>query len=264
MGSSVEQIKVWFRFVPREGWYPQDTEGLWATRLSADTAQVQGVPFLQDGVAEGDVVRFQTDTDGLHWAVGRISASGNCTIRVVPVPSGPLGRSPQAVHQRFARFGLGGEVFSEEFPMVALHRPTPTSAASRHSWLAGRRTDGGTTSSVASLTSGETPDPPRHPPRSINSLCWGPLVRGGEDTPGPRVLLSDLLVSLLHVDLHDRQARTVGGVSRLANPAAGLLSGRGRAKQSAQSTRSVSVGTPSSASLLLNCWLWLPQKLSVE
>lgn len=123
MGSSVEQIKVWFRFVPREGWYPQDTEGLWATRLSADTAQVQGVPFLQDGVAEGDVVRFQTDTDGLHWAVGRISASGNCTIRVVPVPSGPLGRSPQAVHQRFARFGLGGEVFSEEFPMVALNAP---------------------------------------------------------------------------------------------------------------------------------------------
>ncbi|MFE7213301.1 DUF4265 domain-containing protein [Streptomyces sp. NPDC057611] len=123
MGSSVEQIKIWFRFIPREGWLPQDTEGLWATRLSADTARVQSVPFLQDGVAEGDVVRFQTDADGLHWAVGRVSASGNCTIRVVPVPSGPLGHNPQAMHQRFAPFRLGGEVFSKDFPMVAMNAP---------------------------------------------------------------------------------------------------------------------------------------------
>ncbi|MEU2156019.1 DUF4265 domain-containing protein [Streptomyces sp. NPDC019396] len=123
MGSSVEQIKIWFRFVPREGWFPQDTEGLWATRLSEDTARVQNVPFLQDGVAEGDVIRFRTDADGLHWAAERVSTSGNCTIRVVPVPSGPLGRSPRAVQQRFAQFGLGGEVFSEDFPMVALNAP---------------------------------------------------------------------------------------------------------------------------------------------
>ncbi|WP_035842321.1 DUF4265 domain-containing protein [Kitasatospora azatica] len=123
MANAVEKIKVWFRFTPREGWFPQDTEGLWATKLSADTARVQNVAFLQDGVAEGDVVRFQTDADGRHWAVGRVSASGNCTIRVVPIPSGPLGRSPQAVHQRLSPFGLGGEVFSEEFPMVAVNVP---------------------------------------------------------------------------------------------------------------------------------------------
>ncbi|TYB61392.1 DUF4265 domain-containing protein [Nonomuraea sp. PA05] len=123
MDDEVEQIKIWFRFVPREGWFPQDTEGLWADRLSADAAQVKNVPFLLDGVAEGDVVRFQTDSDGLHWAVERVSASGNCTIRVVPIPSGPLGRSAHAVHQRFAQFELGGETFSEDFPMVALNAP---------------------------------------------------------------------------------------------------------------------------------------------
>lgn len=114
-----DRIKVWFRFVPREGWFPQDTEGLWATRLSADTARVDNVPFLLDGVAQGDVVRFQDDDEGLHWASGRVSASGNCTVRVVPVPSGPLGRSAKAVHERLAEFHLGGEVFSEAFPMVA-------------------------------------------------------------------------------------------------------------------------------------------------
>jgi hypothetical protein len=31
MEGVVETIKVWSRFVPREGWFPQDTEGLWAT-----------------------------------------------------------------------------------------------------------------------------------------------------------------------------------------------------------------------------------------
>lgn len=80
-------------------------------------------PFLQGGVAKGDVVRFRIDSDGLHWAVERISSSGNCTIRVVPVPTGPLGPSTQAVHQRLAVFGLGGEVFSDDFPMVALTVP---------------------------------------------------------------------------------------------------------------------------------------------
>ncbi|MFE2848482.1 MobF family relaxase [Streptomyces scopuliridis] len=83
MENSVEEIKVWFRFVPREGWLPQDTEGLWATRRGADTACVLKIPLLQDGVAEGDVVRFRTESDGLNWAVGRVSASGNCMLRVV-------------------------------------------------------------------------------------------------------------------------------------------------------------------------------------
>jgi hypothetical protein len=112
-------IKVWFQFVPREGWLPYDTEGLWATRLSEDTAHVANVPFLQDGVAEGDVVRFVTDDEGLHWACERVEASGNCTIRVLPVPGGPLERSAQAVHEQLAPFGLGGESFSSELPLVA-------------------------------------------------------------------------------------------------------------------------------------------------
>lgn len=112
-------IKVWFQFVPREDWLPYDTEGLWATLLSRDTARVANVPFLQDGVAEGDVVRFTTDDDGLHWACELVEASGNCTVRVLTVPDGPLGRSAQAVHEQLAPFGLGGESFSAELPLVA-------------------------------------------------------------------------------------------------------------------------------------------------
>ncbi|MEV5972937.1 DUF4265 domain-containing protein [Streptomyces sp. NPDC051921] len=121
--TPADRIKIWFRFVPREGWLPQDTEGLWAVRVGEDTARVANVPFLQDGVAEGDVVRYTTDADGMHWATGRAAASGNVTVRVLPVRSGPLGPSARAVHERLAPFGLGGESFSSDFPLVALTVP---------------------------------------------------------------------------------------------------------------------------------------------
>ncbi|MER6591915.1 DUF4265 domain-containing protein [Micromonospora purpureochromogenes] len=121
--NGAQYVKIWFRFVPREGWLPYDTEGLWAVEVGPDVARVSNVPFLQDGVAEGDVVRFMTDPDGIRWATGRVEASGNCTVRVLPIPSGPLGPSAQAVHDRLAPFGLGGESFSEDLPLVALNVP---------------------------------------------------------------------------------------------------------------------------------------------
>ena len=116
-------IRVLFRFVPREDWLPYDRENLWAVRLGADTACIRSVAFLQDGIAMDDVVRFQTDEHGVHWALGRVRASGRCVIRVVPFPDGHLGSGVRAVHGEFARFGLGGESFSEEFPMVAFDVP---------------------------------------------------------------------------------------------------------------------------------------------
>ncbi|RPK58703.1 hypothetical protein EES43_19480 [Streptomyces sp. ADI96-02] len=121
--GDADRIKIWFRCAPREGWSPYASEGLWATRLGADTARLDNVPFLRDGVAEGETVRFTTDADGVHRAAGRVAESGNCTVRVLPVPDGPLGRDARAVHERLSPFGLGGEVFSAEFPLVALTVP---------------------------------------------------------------------------------------------------------------------------------------------
>jgi len=73
------EIKIWFRFVPREGWLPFDTEGLWATRVEDGTARINNVPFLQTGIAQDDVVRFDEDSEGVFWARERVEASGNCT-----------------------------------------------------------------------------------------------------------------------------------------------------------------------------------------
>ncbi|MFJ9622080.1 DUF4265 domain-containing protein [Streptomyces sp. NPDC101181] len=106
-----------------DGWPHCDTEGLWATRLGPDTARVDNVPFLRDGVAEGEIVRFWTDEDGVRWASGRVAESGNCTVRVLPLPGGPLGPDVRAVHERLAGFGLRGEVFGADVPLVALTVP---------------------------------------------------------------------------------------------------------------------------------------------
>lgn len=135
-------IKVWFKFVPREGWLPYNSEGLWATQLSEDTARVENVAFLQDGIAQGDVVRFEADRDGVCWATGRVQASGHCVIRVVPVPSGPLGPSASAVHAAFARFSLGAEVFSAELPFVAFDVPADADFAEIKQVLASGEAEG--------------------------------------------------------------------------------------------------------------------------
>ncbi|MFE7723733.1 DUF4265 domain-containing protein [Nocardia rhizosphaerihabitans] len=142
MDTVGETIKLWFRFVPRPGWLPQDTEGIWATKVGDDTAVLANAAFVQDGVAEGDVVCYRTDADGLHWALERVSSSGNCTIRVVPIPSGPFGRDAHAVHQRLAVFGLGGEVFSDAFPMVAFTVPADADLAGVKALLRQGQSDG--------------------------------------------------------------------------------------------------------------------------
>jgi hypothetical protein len=122
-------VKIWFKFVPREGWLPYDTEGLWAVAVGPDVARISNVPFLQDGIAEGDVVRFVQHADGRRWATGRVESSGNCTVRILAIPDGPLGRSARAVHERLAPLGLGGEPFSKDLPLVALTVPADADLA---------------------------------------------------------------------------------------------------------------------------------------
>ncbi len=131
-------IKIWFKFVARPGWLPYDTEGLWATPAGNDTARLCTVPFLQNGAALGDLVRYQTDDDGRHWALARVESSGHCVIRVLP-RSGP---DPAAVRAEFAAYGLGGEVFSDEFPLIAFDVPADADFAGIKALLLAGRSAG--------------------------------------------------------------------------------------------------------------------------
>lgn len=61
---------------------------------------------------------------------------------MVPVPSGPLGRSAEAVHDRLRPFEIGGEVYSQEFPMVALNVSAEADLAGVKALLAAGQTQG--------------------------------------------------------------------------------------------------------------------------
>jgi hypothetical protein len=41
VGHEDGDIKVWFRFAPREGWLSYDTEGLWAERQGDNLARIK-------------------------------------------------------------------------------------------------------------------------------------------------------------------------------------------------------------------------------
>lgn len=118
-----DRVKVWYRFVPREGWPQFDQEGVWATPLGGDLARVDNVPFFVDGAAEGDIVRFTMDADGVRWVEERVEWSGRCTILVLPVRGGPKATA-KAVHEVFAPLGIGAEAYSADFPLVALSVPS--------------------------------------------------------------------------------------------------------------------------------------------
>ena len=75
-------------------------------------------------------------------ATGRVEASGNCTNWVLPVAGGPLRGSARAVHERFTQYGLGGEEFSAELPLVAFDVPAGSDFAGIKSLLASGRAEG--------------------------------------------------------------------------------------------------------------------------
>lgn len=188
VAADSNRIKVWFRFVPREGWLPYDTEGLWATRLSADTARLENIPFLQNGVAEGEIVRFVTDADGLNWSKERVKASGNCTIRVLPVPSGPLGEALGLCTSGFRRltWAVRSSARSSRWSPSPC-QPMQTLVGSRHCSSAARRTGGGTSRSAVSPMHGATRSPAASTCFTAAPSARGAGGRGGaQPRPGGR------------------------------------------------------------------------------
>lgn len=116
-------VKVHFD-LPRDddGWPPVAVESLWAETVGGDVVRLTNVPWFVRGVAIGDLIRVERDSDGVLWAAEHLEWSGNCTIRVVPSPSGPLRGSRQRVLDTFQPFGVTGEGI-QQFGLVALEVP---------------------------------------------------------------------------------------------------------------------------------------------
>ncbi|WP_238010479.1 DUF4265 domain-containing protein [Dactylosporangium sp. AC04546] len=123
MEPDEEFVKVVFELpVDDDGWPPVASEGLWAAQVTADTVRLANTPWFALNVASGDVFRVRRSDDGQLYAAERLEWSGHCTIRIIPLPEGPLAGSRQRVLDAFAPLGVDGEGV-EQFGMVALDVP---------------------------------------------------------------------------------------------------------------------------------------------
>lgn len=139
---AAEHVKIRFRLeVDDDGWPPVGSEGLWGEPVGQDSYRIDNTPWFVRNLASGDVVRALAGDDGVLWATGRLEWSGHCTIRVIPIGTGPLRGDRQAVLDAFAPFGVTGEGI-EQYGMVALDVPPDADAQRVRSLLIEGESDG--------------------------------------------------------------------------------------------------------------------------
>jgi hypothetical protein len=120
---SGDHVKVHFRMdVDEEGWPPASVESLWAVDLGDGSVRLDNTPWFVRGVASGDIIRVESDEEGVRWAGETVRASEHCTIRLIVLKDGGSAAARQTVLKAFHRLGTTGEGI-EQFRMVALDVP---------------------------------------------------------------------------------------------------------------------------------------------
>lgn len=118
----VDRVKVLVALHPEGGWPPVDGENLWAVPIGGGLYRLDNVPFFAHGLAVDDIVRAAADTQGELLVTETVEASGNCTIRVLPLENSDRQVGRGEVLAIFERLGVTGEGI-EAFNLVALNIP---------------------------------------------------------------------------------------------------------------------------------------------
>lgn len=123
--TRADAVLVQLRFVldQQDGWPPQPAEVIWAQPLGEGRYVVETAPWFVRGLAVDDVVSAQPDADGLLWATGERQRGGRLTVRLLPLPDGPLGGDPEVVRSVFAELGVRSGEPSPQHGIVALDIP---------------------------------------------------------------------------------------------------------------------------------------------
>ena len=124
--SSGEGSRVKVRFVldrEDEEWPPVGTEGVWARPVGQGEFELDNVPWFARGVAFGDRVRAEPDSNGVLTVRDRVAWSGRYTIRVIPLGEGTSGEQVQEVIDIFTPLGAECEGALPSFKIVALDIP---------------------------------------------------------------------------------------------------------------------------------------------
>ncbi|MFJ3640827.1 DUF4265 domain-containing protein [Streptomyces sp. NPDC090108] len=120
---SDDHVKVHFRMdMDEDGWPPASVESLWAMDLGGGTVRLDNTPWFVRGVASGDIIKVELDSDGLLWAGETVRASDHCTIRLIVLKDSGSAAARQCVLESFHRLGTTGEGI-ERYGMVAFDVP---------------------------------------------------------------------------------------------------------------------------------------------
>ncbi|MFE7510299.1 DUF4265 domain-containing protein [Streptomyces sp. NPDC057540] len=89
---SDNHVKVHFRMdMDEDGWPPAGVESLWAVDLGDGTVRLDNTPWFVRGVAGGDIIKVELDSEGLLWSGETVRASEHCTIRLIVLKDGGSG-----------------------------------------------------------------------------------------------------------------------------------------------------------------------------
>lgn len=109
--------------VDEDDWPPFATESVWAEPLGGDRFRLNNTPWFARGFSMSDVVLALPDEDDILWVREPVEHGGRLTVRVIPLPDGPLAGSCDAVINAFTPLGVDAEGAEPAFPIVALDIP---------------------------------------------------------------------------------------------------------------------------------------------
>ncbi|WP_407706568.1 DUF4265 domain-containing protein [Streptomyces scopuliridis] len=140
---SDDHVKVHFRMeMDEDGWPPASVESLWAVDLGDGTVRLDNTPWFVRGVASGDIIKVEFDSEGLLWAGETVRASENCTIRLIVLKDSGSAAARQSVLEIFHKLGTTGEGI-ERYRMVALDVPPEADLPQIHELLGHGEAKGG-------------------------------------------------------------------------------------------------------------------------
>ncbi|MFF2848361.1 DUF4265 domain-containing protein [Streptomyces sp. NPDC058001] len=121
-GEVNDRVRVVFQLEQNDGWPPVGSERLWAVPLDVGLVRIDNVPWFVRDLSLNDIVRTRIRADGISEATGKVSWSGNCTVRIIPYGSGKFAGDPQGIVDLFSALSVQAEAI-EQFGMVALNVP---------------------------------------------------------------------------------------------------------------------------------------------
>lgn len=110
-------VQVWFRMSPGSN---ATSIGMGAELVAPDQVRLPMAPWGTFDAAKDDIFRIERDSDGQWWVKEKVTASGNCAIRIWATDESNLEHFTDVVLADLAPLGVSGQGM---FGLVVLDVP---------------------------------------------------------------------------------------------------------------------------------------------